>query len=131
MNQAFNTNFKNLLLFVGTAASKHKGCPLSENMIQILVHYMFDDVARASRLKDKFRENRDMICQRYGSNITLSSLIKSKDRTLFKHIDLFPDWVHEAYPGPIEWFSTFLANGLEDKYMNWVWGYLGAMDQQA
>ncbi len=131
MNDAFNANFKNLLLFIGTAASKTKGCPMDKEMVGILVRFMFDDTARASKLKDKFKENRALICEKYGASLSLESLIKAQDRTLFNHIDLFPDWVHKTYPKHIAWFSTFLANGLEDKYMKFVWGYLEAMNRQA
>lgn len=127
----FNTNFKNLILFVGTAASKHKECPLPNVMIQTMVSFIFDDSSRASKLKDRFRENRDLICQRYGSNVTLTSLIAAKDRSLFNHIDLFPSWVREEHPKTVNWFSEFLANGMEEKYMKWVWAYLDAMNKQA
>lgn len=127
----FNTNFKNLLLFIGTAASKHKDCPMTKEMVNLMVRFIFDDAARASKLKEKFKENRTMVCQKYGSDTSLASIIKARDRTVFRHIDLFPAYVHKAYPNQIQWFSDFLSNGMEPKYMDFVWGYLNAMNQQS
>lgn len=141
MADAFNANFKNMLLYVGKAATQVKGCPMTSIILSELIKWMFDDEKRARELLCKFRENRKRIDEKYVKGqgeslvnppaISYSDALSRRDRSLFKHIDLFPGRVSSEYKEQIIWFSSFLVSGMDDKYMNHVWKFLTKIDQQA
>ena len=145
MSDAFNSNFKNMLMYVGKAATdpkaKHKDCPMTSMILSELITWLFDDKERATKILGKFRENRMKINQKYidgnGESLlmpesaTYTDALKRRDRSLFKHIDLFPGDIADKYPTQIQWFSEFLQQGVEERHMKFVWGYLDKIDKQA
>lgn len=131
MNNAFNTNFKHLILYVSKVATQSKDCPLTSSILSTLIKYLFDDSKRASGLIDQFKENRRLVIDRYGSEDIYVLALNSQDRSLFDHIDLFPESLRTTYPVVIEWFRRFLVSEMDEKYIGFVWGYLKAMDRQA
>jgi len=141
MSDAFNSNFKNMLMYIGRAATQVEGCPMTSMILSELITWLFDDRERATKIFGKFKENRVRINQKYvdgngesllspASKTYVDALI-GKDRSLFKHIDLFPGDIANKYPEQIKWFSQFLQTGVKDEHMKFVWRYLDKIDKQA
>lgn len=141
MSEAFNLNFKNMLLYVGKAATQIQGCPMTSIILSELIKWMFDDKERALQILDKFKENRLKINEKYvrgtaeslilPPSVTYADALIKRDRSLFKHIDLFPGKIASQYTEQISWFSNFLVSGMNEKYMSTVWKYLDKIDKQA
>lgn len=141
MSEALNINFKNMLLYVGKAATQVRGCPMTSIILSELITWLFDDKQRASKILGKFQENRVRIHQKYvegkGESIldprssSYVDALSRRDRSLFKHIDLFPGDIASKYPEEIAWFSEFLVSGMKDEHMKFVWSYLDKINKQA
>lgn len=135
--EAFNINFKNMLLYIGKAATQVQGCPMTSMILSELIRWLFDDPSRASQILDRFRENRINIHKRYASgemespHTSYEDALSGRDRSLYKHIDLFPGTIANRYTSQITWFSNFLASGMDDRYMSIVWKYMDKLDKQA
>lgn len=131
MTSTFNTNFKNMILIIGKAASQEADCPINQVLLGKLIDYMFNDLSRASKIADKFKENRDIINESYMKiNSNFNDAIKNRDRNLFNHIELFPKELSKQYGSQIQWFSNFLVKGMLDKHMDIIWRYLEKLNNQ-
>lgn len=137
MSEAFNINFKNMLLYIGKAATQVHDCPMTSMILSELIRWLFDDDNRAAQILDRFRENRINIHTRYTSGTTDSpytsyeDALSNRDRSLYRHIDLFPGGITDKYTTQITWFSNFLVSGMDDKYMSTVWKYMDKLHKQA
>lgn len=129
--KAITQNFKNLLIFIGMAGTKCAGCPMDNLTLDLFINYLFNDEARAAKIPEKYMESRarlNKVCADKGTTVPLA--IKAKDRSIFTHIQLFPDNVSSNYRPYIDWFSLFLISGMDTAHMSNVWLYLAAIDKQ-
>lgn len=128
---AIITNFKNMLLYIGKIGSRNSECPMNDKLLGTFIDYLFNDQARVSRIPIKYMESRqklDALYQQKG--MTVEQAIKNRDRSIFKHIELFPENLSSQYSDYIKWFSTFLAEEMEEKYIVYIWLYLDKIDEQ-
>lgn len=120
-----------MLLYVGKVGSKDPSCPMNEKLLGTFIDYLFNDKARVSRIPTKYmesRQNLDKVCKSKGT--TVEEAIKKRDRSIFIHIELFPENVASSYGAYIKWFSTFLAEKMEERYMQHIWLYIDKIDEQ-
>lgn len=141
MSDSFNLNFKNMLMYIGKAATQVRGCPMTSSILSLLIKWMFDDRERSLLVLQKYRENRSNIDAKYRNGNGASSVIPppktytealmNRDRSLFKHIDLFPADIASKYPTEISWFAQFLISDMDDRYLSVVWSFLDKIDKQS
>lgn len=133
-----------MLLYIGKAATSvvEKDCPLNSILLSELISYIFDDDKRRASIREKFIDNRHKIDIKYkesgkvnekGFKLTYSyeQALISRDRSMFQHVDLFPQSVAQKYPKEIAWFSSFLAHRMEEKHIKHVWSYIDKLHKQA
>lgn len=131
MTSAVITNFKNMLLLVGKVGSSDPTCPMNATLLGKFIDYMFNDQARVARIPTKYAENRTALNKIYHSRgSSYKEVLANRDRSVFLHMELFPEEVASRYKDYISWFSTFLASGMDDKHMEWVWRYIAKIDEQ-
>lgn len=138
---SFNSIFKKMLRYVGQAANTEENCPMTTIILSQLIEWLFDNPDRASKIMSKFIENRVLIDEKYRSgrgesflvpeSTSYADALKRRDRSLFKHIDLFPGDIASKYPDQIDWFSKFLVNKMQEKHMHFVWMYLDKINKEA
>lgn len=137
MSETFNRYFEHMLLYIGKAATQEPECPMTSLILSEIIGWIFNDKERSSKILPKFQENRIKIHQKYASGSldspysSYEEALKSRDRTLFKHIDLFPGNLSTQYNTQIEWFSSFLVSGMKEEHMKFVWIYLDKMNKYA
>lgn len=132
MSIAFITNFKNMLGAIASSANTQKDCPVNINFIGGIIDYLFKDVSRHQLVANKFKENRTLINNNvYKSDTGFDNAIKTRDRTLFKHIELFPDNLRTTYKFEIEWFSSYITSRMPIEHMKHIWSYMEKLNKQA
>lgn len=126
----FNTNFKMLLQYIGKVASLEKDCPMNTTIMDAMINYIYGDRERSSYLISHFRENRRKIdCILRESNSSFSMALKNRDRSIFKHMELFPSSLKQKYGQQITWFSNFLEQRMRPEHAQYVWLYIDALDR--
>lgn len=121
-----------MILYIGKVSAQEKDCPLGEFLFGQLIQWMFDDPKNVGNILPHFITNRyklDEVFKRKGSS--LNEALASEDRSLFEHIDLFPQSVKDKYGSQVQWYSNFLLRRMEAKYLKTVWIYLRKLDKQA
>jgi len=132
MSSAFIGNFKNLVSYLGKAACQEKDCPLDYNLLGQLINFMFNDKENEEQIFPQFTDNIDKMDSIYRKNgSSYKYALKSRDRTLFQHINLFPDKVSKSYSKYIEWFSLFLRERIQDNHIKYIWTCLDKLTEQA
>lgn len=134
---SFNTNFKNMLLIVVKSGLQEKDCPINEMLIGKLIDIMFDDPSNSSKLLSKFKENISLIDKKLkakginGVSTSFSDALKSRNKSIFQNIDLFPDFIRTSYSNEINWFCNFIQNRINEKHMSHIWKYLDKIYEQS
>lgn len=124
MSESLVKNLKFMLLIIGKAGTRESDCPVSSSLYGAMISWMFDDVSNHPKIIDQYIENRRILDSTIGHDISEAM----KDRSLFKHINLFPESIRDKYGEQINWFSRYLANRASDKVIDVLYRYIVAMD---
>ena len=128
----FVSNFKLLIQYICRIGSMEKDCPMNTTIMDLMIQYLFNDRKISSQLMQHFRASRasiDTIYIKKGSSF--KDALVSRDRSIFKHLDLFPSSMREQYGTYITWFSTFLEARMKAEHAHYVWIYLDTLNRQA
>ncbi len=129
MSESLVKNLKNMLIMIGKAGSQYDDCPVPSSMYSIMISWIFDDVGNRQKIASEYAKKRDeMENAMEKDGLCLDRALSSRDRIIFRYIDLFPSWVKDKHGSKIEWFSELLASRVNDRIIEYLCRYIEAMD---
>ena len=129
MSEPLVKNLKNMLLIIGKAGCQQSDCPVPSKLYETMIMWLFDDVGNRSKITTEYASRRKQMEKAMNDDgLSLDEALASRDRTIFRYIDLFPSWVREKHGDKIEWFSSFLMSRATDRVVEYLCRYIEAMD---
>lgn len=116
---------KNLILIISKSAVKRNDCPISERLLGLILDSITNNQKIINEIIFQLRNSVEYINAKHTSNFKIS--LSSKDRSIFKYVNIFPDHIKDVGDKYIIWFSNFLQNNMEERDMHFVWKYLNSI----